>query len=169
MKKLYQTYREVFWYLVCGAGTTVVNLAVFWCCANGAKTSTAVSTVVAWIFSVCFAYITNRTFVFRSQNRGLQAVLREMGSFFGARVFSGAMDVILMVLLVDMLHLPNMWMKIFVNVLVTVWNFVVSKFFIFAQGKQKSAPAGRRSDNEKEADRAGRGKREATDGAGIGV
>ena len=50
---------------------------------------------------VIFAYITNRTFVFRSQNSGLAAILREMTAFFGARIFSGALDVALMVIFVD--------------------------------------------------------------------
>ena len=81
-----------------GAGTTVVNLVCFWCSANLLRTPTAVSTAIAWLFSVIFAYITNRTFVFRSQNRGLAAILREMTAFFGARIFSGALDVALMVI-----------------------------------------------------------------------
>lgn len=138
LKSLYQTYREVFWYLVCGAGTTVVNLICFWCCANLLRTPTAVSTAIAWLFSVIFAYITNRTFVFRSQNRGLAAILREMTAFFGARIFSGALDVALMVIFVDGLHLPEMWMKMAVNVLVTVCNFVASKWIVFREKPSKS-------------------------------
>lgn len=139
LKSLYQTYREVFWYLVCGAGTTVVNLVCFWCCANLLRTPTAVSTAIAWLFSVIFAYITNRTFVFRSQNRGLAAILREMTAFFGARIFSGALDVALMVIFVDGLHLPKMWMKMAVNVLVTICNFVASKWIVFRKKPSKSA------------------------------
>ncbi len=139
LKSLYQTYREVFWYLVCGAGTTVVNLICFWCCANLLRTPTAVSTAIAWLFSVIFAYITNRTFVFRSQNSGLAAILREMTAFFGARIFSGALDVALMVIFVDGLHLPEMWMKMAVNVLVTVCNFVASKWIVFRKKPSKSA------------------------------
>ena len=138
LKSLYQTYREVFWYLVCGAGTTVVNLICFWCCANLLRTPTAVSTAIAWLFSVIFAYITNRTFVFRSQNSGLAAILREMTAFFGARIFSGALDVALMVIFVDGLHLPEMWMKMAVNVLVTVCNFVASKWIVFREKPSKS-------------------------------
>ena len=138
LKSLYQTYREVFWYLVCGAGTTVVNLICFWCCANLLRTPTAVSTAIAWLFSVIFAYITNRTFVFHSQNSGLAAILREMTAFFGARIFSGALDVALMVIFVDGLHLPEMWMKMAVNVLVTVCNFVASKWIVFREKPSKS-------------------------------
>ena len=37
LKSLYQTYREVFWYRGCGAGTTVVNLVVFLVCAEPFK------------------------------------------------------------------------------------------------------------------------------------
>ncbi len=128
---LYEKEREVFWYLVCGAGTTVVNLATYWLCVNLLRMPTAVSTSVAWLFSVTFAYVTNRTFVFRSTNRTLQSVLKEIGTFFGARVCSGALDVVLMVCLVDMMHFPQMWMKVFVNVLVTVLNYIFSKCIVF--------------------------------------
>ena len=30
IRALYQKYRSVFWYLVCGGLTTLTNIAVFW-------------------------------------------------------------------------------------------------------------------------------------------
>lgn len=130
--ELYEKEREVFWYLVCGGMTTVVNLATYWLCAK-LWLPTAASTGVAWIFSVTFAYVANRTFVFRSTNHGARAILKEAGAFFGARVFSGALDVFLMVVLVDVMRFPQMWMKIFVNVLVTVLNYIFSKCIVFRE------------------------------------
>lgn len=137
LKSAYCKYREVLWYLVCGAGTTIVNLVVFWACGLFPGMSTAASTSAAWLFAVIFAYITNRTFVFRSQNHTLQAVGKEIAAFFGARICSGILDVALMVFLVDVMHFPSMWMKIFVNVLVTILNYVFSKWVIFRSGEEK--------------------------------
>lgn len=135
IRRYYEKYREIFWYLVCGAGTTVVNLVSFWCCGNLLKLPTVISTCIAWVLSVSFAYITNRTFVFRSKNNAVHEILREVSTFFGARICSGVLDVLLMVILVDGLHLPQMWMKMGVNVLVTVLNYIASKWIIFS-GKQ---------------------------------
>lgn len=145
MKTYYQKYREVFWYLVCGAGTTAVNLISFWCCGNLLKMPTAASTCIAWLLSVSFAYFTNRTLVFHSQNKTAYGILREIGTFFGARICSGILDVLWMVLLVDGLHFPEMWMKMGVNVLVTVLNYIASKWIIFSgkrsPGKDKTYAA----------------------------
>jgi len=135
---LYEKEREVFWYLVCGVGTTVVNLVTYWLCAKMMHLPTAASTGVAWLFSVTFAYVTNRTFVFRSTNHTLQSVLKEIGTFFGARICSGALDVGFMVCLVDLMHFPQMWMKVFVNVLVTVLNYIFSKCIVF---RKRDLPA----------------------------
>lgn len=128
---LYEKEREVFWYLVCGVGTTIVNLVTYWACANLLHLPTAVATSVAWLFSVTFAYVTNRTFVFRSTNHTPQSVLKEIATFFGARICSGALDVGFMVCLVDLLQFPQMWTKVSVNVLVTVLNFIFSKCIVF--------------------------------------
>lgn len=136
-KKYNEKYREVFWYLVCGVGTTIVNLVSFWCCTHIGEWPTVVSTCVAWLLSVSFAYVTNRTFVFHSTVHTARGIWQEAVAFFGARVCSGALDVLLMVLFVDCLHLPEMWMKMGVNVLVTVLNYIASKWIIFA-GKQKT-------------------------------
>ena len=137
IRHLYETYREIFWYLVCGVGTTLVNLAVFWWCDVLVQAPTATSTAAAWLLSVIFAYITNRTFVFHSTNNTPKTLVWEILSFFGARVCSGVLDVVLMVVLVDGLHFSSMWTKIFVNVLVTVLNYLFSKWVIFRSGKER--------------------------------
>lgn len=130
-----EKYREMISYLICGIATTFVNLGVFWLCSQIALLPTAAATALAWAVSVMFAYLTNKTFVFCSSRKGTGA-LREMAVFFGARVFSGVMEVILMVLLVDVLCLPSFWTKIGVGVFVTAWNYLISKCFIFHREHQ---------------------------------
>lgn len=129
--RYYGRCREIFWYLICGAGTTVVNLTVYGGCAYVLRTETAVSTGLAWLCAVAFAYLTNRVLVFQSKNRGAVFLLREMAAFVGARMVSGILDMLLMVMLVDVLGLPQMWMKLPVNILVTILNFLFSKCLVF--------------------------------------
>ena len=87
-----------------------------------------VSNVLAWFFSVLFAYITNRTWVFESKS---PEILKEMSLFFGGRIFSGVVDTALMYLFIDVLVLGNTFSKIVVQIIVIVLNYVFSKLIVF--------------------------------------
>lgn len=131
MKQLLRKYREQLLYILFGGLTTLVNLLVYDLCARRLGLSTVLSTGAAWVLSVLFAYATNRRWVFESQARGPAAVLREMGSFFLCRLLSGLMDVAIMYVFVDLLHLNGMAVKLASNVLVIIVNYVASKLLIF--------------------------------------
>ena len=128
--ELCRKYREVLLYLVFGVLTTAVNFAVYWAAAR-ATGHTVFSTCLAWILSVLFAYFTNRRWVFESKAAGNGAIAREMISFFGARLFSGLLDVGIMYVFVDLLHWNDSLVKLGSNVLVVVLNYLFSKLFIF--------------------------------------
>ena len=67
----------------------------------------------------------------RSDFTGLHALLREAGGFFAMRLVSLGMETVLMFLLVEMLHLNDLAMKLLVNIVVIILNYVFSKLFIF--------------------------------------
>ncbi len=139
MKKLLdicRRYREQILYVVFGAGTTLVNIASYWFlkqigCATGAATA------LAWFFSVLFAYLTNKKFVFQSQDWHLSTIFREGFSFFSCRVLTGLLDLGIMLLFVDVLHWPDLPVKVASNVIVIVLNYVASKLFIFRKKRPK--------------------------------
>ena len=71
IKELYQKYKEIINYLIFGVLTTVVSLVTYYICVftvldpdNAIQLQSA--NVISWIISVAFAYITNRKFVFES-------------------------------------------------------------------------------------------------------
>ena len=71
MKKLLEfikKYEEVISYLFFGGLTTVVNYAVYLPCYNLLGISGAVSNLIAWVVAVAFAYLTNKPFVFKSND-----------------------------------------------------------------------------------------------------
>ena len=119
--------REIFFYLLFGGLTTIVNIVAFYLFTRFSL-STAVSTVLAWIISVIFAFFTNKIFVFKSNNKNY---LKEMVAFFGCRLFSGIVDLVIMVVFVDLLHFNSIVIKILSNVVVVILNYFFSKFFIF--------------------------------------
>ena len=124
-------HRDLVLYVVFGALTTLVNVVSYWLFAHPLALGTLASSVLAWVASVAFAYLTNRSWVFHSEARGAAAIAREAASFFAARLATGALDWAGMWLLVDVLRLPDMPVKLGLNVLVIVLNFVLSKLVVF--------------------------------------
>lgn len=94
---------------------------------------TMMSTVLAWVFSVLFAYFTNRKWVFHSKATGTQAIVKEIVSFFGCRIATGVVDWACMFLFVEVLSFNDVTIKILANVLVIILNYVASKLIIFKQ------------------------------------
>lgn len=128
--KLYYNHREMWLYLFFGALTTLVNIVSY-------KLITLVgidymiSNIIAWILAVIFAYITNKLFVFASVTDTKSALLKEIGSFFLARVLSLGIDMVIMYLGVSVLKLDDMLVKVLDNVIVIIANYLMSKLFIF--------------------------------------
>ena len=124
-------HRDVVIYLVFGVLTTVVNYIVYLPCYNILGLSAAVSNVIAWIFAVMFAYLTNKPFVFRSNDWSSKTVIPELSKFVGSRLFSGAVETAIIFLTVDFLLWNGNVMKLVVSVLVVILNYIASKLFVF--------------------------------------
>lgn len=134
LKTLYQRYREIINYLFFGVLTTVVNYVTY-LVMSPFFVLTTVPTVVAWVLSVLFAYLTNRKYVFCSHSTGREA-LKEAGGFVTARVMSGVLDVAIMWVFADCIGFNDLVIKLLSNVVVVVFNYVASKLVVF--GKKKS-------------------------------
>lgn len=132
--------KEVILYLVFGVLTTVVNIAVYLLCSKLIDIDVVISNILAWFVSVLFAYVTNRKWVFESSAVGFSSVMREAIGFFAGRIGTGVMDTLLMYLTVEILHYDDLLMKILVNVIVIVANYLISKFLIF---RTKESSGGR--------------------------
>ncbi|MBR3140608.1 MAG: GtrA family protein [Methanobrevibacter sp.] len=122
--------RELILYVVFGAFTFFVNLISYFFFANILNINYLVSNAIAWFLSVLFAYITNRTWVFESKS---PKILKEMSLFFGGRIFSGAVDMVLMYTFIDLLVFNDSISKIVVQIIVIVLNYVFSKLIVFKE------------------------------------
>ena len=131
LKDLWKKYREPILYVFFGGCTTLVNIVSYYVADRWLGLGTLTANGLAWLLSVIFAYLTNRVWVFESKEKSPLGILREAGSFLGARVATGLMDEGIMYLFIDVLGGPKLPVKIFSNVLVIVLNYVLSKLFIF--------------------------------------
>ncbi len=130
---IYRKYREIINYLIVGVLTTVVSLFVYY---GSVLTflnpdhpfELQAANVLSWICAVAFSYVTNRIFVFESKSK---EIVREASAFFAARVGTLLMDMAIMFVAVTCLGMNDKIAKLIVQVVVTVANYVFSKFFVF--------------------------------------
>lgn len=131
MAKRIALSKEIILYLVFGVLTTLINIVVYYLFASVLNLSTFLSNAIAWFLSVMFAYVTNRYFVFSEHAIGFKSVVFECFKFYSGRIFTGVVDMALMVFLVDVCHYDDFIVKIIVNIVVVVLNYVISKLLIF--------------------------------------
>lgn len=117
---------EVLSYLFFGGCTTLINILSFWLL-RVIKLGVYTSNAVAWILSVLFAFVTNKLFVFESKGN----TFKEGISFFGFRLLSLIIDMVIMYLLIDILSWNDILSKVITNVFIVIINYVFSKIFIF--------------------------------------
>lgn len=122
---------ELVSYLLVGVATTLVNYVAYFLATRTAGLSVMAGTWVAWVIAVAFGYVANKLFVFKTHCPDTGALLREAGGFFAMRLVSLGMETVLMFLLVEVLHLNDLAMKLLVNIVVIILNYVFSKLFIF--------------------------------------
>ena len=135
IRALIHKYWDILSYLFFGGLTTVVNYLIYLPCYNLLHLSASVSNVIAWVVAVAFAYLTNKPFVFKSQDWSWKTVGPELAKFVGCRVGSGLLETAIIFLTVDfLLWNGNIW-KLVTSVLVVILNYVGSKLLVFRNKK----------------------------------
>lgn len=125
--------KEIFVYIIVGILTTIVGLVVYYGLTFTVLNADdplqlQVANILMWIVAVTFAYVTNRKFVFESKN---EKIIQEALSFYGARIVTLLVDMGLMFLFVSLLKFDDRIVKLMVQVVVIVLNYVFSKFLVF--------------------------------------
>ncbi|WP_079506620.1 GtrA family protein [Mesobacillus jeotgali] len=128
-------FHKIAMYIIMGGFTTLVNIVTYWISEEILGLDYRVSTTIAWIAAVLFAYFSNKKYVFKSHTPTMKARLTEMSSFFGFRLLSFFMDLGIMILLVSGLSINGTISKILANFVVLVANYIFSKQFIFKTQK----------------------------------
>lgn len=145
IKKLFEKYKELISYVFFGVLATVVNLVSFKIFdALLGEHLYLLTNAVSWLITVIFAYFTNKLWVFESKSWNADVVFKELIGFFGARIFSLVVEEAGLWLMIDIMHMGkiswdifgfnlngNMILKIIMQVVVVILNYVFSKLVIF--------------------------------------
>ncbi|MGX7419013.1 GtrA family protein [Carnobacterium gallinarum] len=135
MSELYTKYREVLMYLIFGGLTTLINIVVFYIFKDLLAMDYRASNGIAWFISVLFAFITNKYFVFSSNETSKNQFIKEMLLFFWYRLLSLVIDMGMMIVMVSVLKIDALIAKLITQVVIVVINYVFSKLFIFKPKK----------------------------------
>ncbi len=128
---LYKKHEEGINYLIFGFLAFVLNYILYFVFADAMQMHYMAATVLSWVLTVVFAYWTNRTFVFKSQNKDTGSVVKEFVSFIGARIATEVLELVLMYVMVDLLSINDKISKLVCQALVILANYVLSKIWIF--------------------------------------
>ena len=130
MVSFIKKYQDMILYGFFGVLTTLVNILSYWFFAHVLSLGIMISTGLAWLLAVLFAYLTNRNWVFHSEASENHAVMKELISFFACRIATGVVDWSCMFIFVDIFRLHDVFVKTVANVLVIILkteNIVIRK------------------------------------------
>ncbi|MEI2435850.1 GtrA family protein, partial [Priestia megaterium] len=96
--------KELFLYLFFGVLTTFINILIYTVLTKIFLFHYQTSTVLAWVISVLFAFITNKKYVFSSKSYTLSAVFREGLLFIIYRILSLGIDLLIMFIAIQILN-----------------------------------------------------------------
>lgn len=151
IKKLFVKYKELISYVFFGVLATVVNLVCFKIFDTILGSEMYLLTnIISWIITVVFAYITNKLWVFESKSWKLKVITKEIVGFVGARLFSLGVEEAGLWMMIDLMSMDklsvdifsftldgNFIVKIILQVVVVILNYVFSKFIIFTKKNDK--------------------------------
>lgn len=129
--KLIQHHRDMIVYIFFGVLTTLVNYAAFFALFNIVELSGLLSNIISWAVAVVFAFLTNKPFVFRSNDWSSATLIPELFKFIGCRIGSGLLETGIIFLTVDVLSWNGNLMKILTGILVVILNYFSSKKIVF--------------------------------------
>ena len=131
ISELFSKYSHYITYGFFGACTTIINIVSYFFCNSICGIANILSVIIAWFIAIMFAFITNKLWVFGSKSLNRNILLWEFITFYLCRLTTGAVDVMIMYITVDCLHLNSILWKTISNIIAIVANYVASRIVIF--------------------------------------
>lgn len=129
-KKIFN--KQFILYIFFGGLTTLVDFIIFYISNSIFNINYILSTILAWVLAVFFAYVTNKIWVFNLYKN--KNILKEIFLFFYFRLMSLLLSILCMVIFIEILNINENISKFLVNFFVVLINYFFSKVFIFKKG-----------------------------------
>lgn len=127
---------ELQLYAVWGVITVVFNVVLFYLLYHTFHVEYQVANLIDWFFSVLFAFVVNKFFVFKHKTESL---FKELTTFYGTRVATYLIEFVILWIGISLLGANGTITKVIGHGIAIAVNYVLSKLFVF---KKKETPAG---------------------------
>ena len=122
--------KQALFYLFFGVCTTGIGLGCFAFLERICKMPALSANVLSWILAVSFAYVTNRIWVFPTENSGKDAC-KEAISFFVGRLTTLLLEEGILLVFVVWLGWHAVTVKLAAQTVVFISNYGISKWIVF--------------------------------------
>ncbi|MCT3039047.1 GtrA family protein [Leuconostoc mesenteroides] len=123
-------YKAIILYILFGILTTIINLVSYtgmiylhW--------DVQLSVILSWLITVLSAYLTNRKWVFNSKATTTAELLHEFFAFLSSRLLTLILEMAIIWFGVQLLKQNPLVWKLIDNVVVVIFNYIISKLFVF--------------------------------------
>ncbi|RRC93681.1 GtrA family protein [Erysipelotrichaceae bacterium OH741_COT-311] len=127
-------YKAIFIYIVFGVFTTLVNFAVYHIFTRVIPLHIQLANAIAFVSAVMFAYVVNKQFVFEHKDYKLSTILKELSKFFSLRILGLVFEALALHIFVTILQFHDVLVKVVVAIFIVVFNYIISKFYVFKKG-----------------------------------
>ena len=121
--------KEIVLYLVVGGCTTAVSFIIYFAFTRLFLLGYYLSNVLSWVGAVTFAFFANKYIVFKNKGKTVRKALL----FFASRLATLGLEMVLMYLGIEILVANDLVVKIAVQIIVIVSNYLAGKFVVFQQ------------------------------------
>lgn len=129
----YRKHKEVLMYLLFGGIAFSLNIFLFLVIDAFLPIGELVNNIICWVVCVLFQFFTNRTWVFDGHVENGEAFFKQMGSFFGGRIFTLVVEEVILAVFITWLAFPTTPVKLAAQVIVIVSNYFISKLLVFRE------------------------------------
>ena len=136
LEAIIEKYSDFFLYMIFGALATAINTAGYWLLYSILGIPNLLSTALALIITIIFAFFTNKMFVYKSKSWEIAVLIKESSGFLICRALTGIFDMLFMFIAVDVLALFPVLMKLIAALLVGLMNYLAGKFLIFKRDNE---------------------------------
>lgn len=133
IKNIYLKYKEIINYFIFGILSTIISLITYYILIltilnTQNPIELQIANIISWFFAATFAYVTNKKYVFNSKEKN---IAKEITKFYSSRLTTLLIDMFLMFIFVTILKLNDKIMKLIVNIIVIISNYILSKLIVF--------------------------------------
>ena len=131
LKEFLKKHKSILAYLIIGGLTTIVNWCAYFPLRYITDFPAAISSGIAWLVAVLFAFPTNKMFVYESKQWSIKNTTAEFLGFVSCRLLSGLLEAGILYVVDDVLHMNGVLWKILASVIVVVLNYLSGKLLVF--------------------------------------